>query len=481
MNLAKKIILIILGILISLIVSEIVLRIFQPEILKSNPVEKENKDFFEWAYLDIHKPFFKTDKDEFYIQREDFWIPKKNDKKYKYNKENGTKRILILGESTAKNYPEEILEQKLLKYFKCEVINCGIGAYDSYRIEKVSKELSLLNPDWVICFIGNNDKVIEDKFSHIPFYFNPIDINYLPYKYSFIKKYLVLNLLSYIFNREIKFETQDKIEKFFKKNIIKIIKNLKNTKLIFIDLPNNKDFYYCSINIYDIIQMGNKDFIVWKDTNYYRTLLKRLEFIENLQKKYNNIFYTNLTDTLLDYCNNLSYNIFEDNCHWTQTTYELLSEIISKIIVKQDFNKDIKTEMSKEDFNKKIINDDRELSDYGIIDYFIKNHFDYAYRYYTSKKESFKENISNERIYNNIYIYAYCLYKNNYKDLSLNILNELISLQPNYIEAYITLGYIYYKENDMKKAEEYFNIATKLKPDNKINVEYLKHLKEEKN
>ena len=57
-----------------------------------------------------------------------------------------------------------------------------------------------------------------------------------------------------------------------------------------IDLPNNKDFYYCSINIYDIIQMGNKDFIVWKDTNYYRTLLKRLEFIENLQKKYNNIF-----------------------------------------------------------------------------------------------------------------------------------------------------------------------------------------------
>jgi len=478
MNLIKKIILIILGVLIAFVFAEISLRIFSLKRLNFNQIN--DKDLFKWAYLDIHKPFFKINGNEFYIQREDFFIPEKDNKK-KYDCNIKGKRIFILGESTAKFYPEEILKHYLLNYFNCEVINCGMGAYDSYRIEKISKEIAKLKPDWVICFIGNNDEVIENsKFNGQPFSFNPIDINYLPYEYNIVKKVFTLNLLSNIFSREIKYKTQRELEIFFKNNIIKIIKNLKNTKIIFVDLPNNKDFYYCS-NIYEIIEIENNGIKLWKETNHYKILLERLNFIENLQKKYRNVFYTNLTELLLDYCdNNLSYNIFYDDCHWTGTTYELLSEIISKIIVKQDFNKDINITTSKRNFNKQLIKDKCHLSkNYAAINYFVKNNFDNLYNDYISQISQLKKDLTNKEIYNNVYIYAYCLYANNYKELAFNILNKLISLQPNYVEAYLTLGYIYYKENDIKKAEEYFDIAKKLEPDNEINVEYLKSLKEE--
>ena len=476
----KKFIIIIIGILIALVFAEIILRIFPPKILNPNKINDKDKEFFKWAYLDIHEPFFKIDGNKFYIQRKEYFIQgKNNQKEYVYNKQD--KRIFILGESTAKLYPEEMLKQKLLEYFNCEVINCGMGAYDSYRIEKISKEIAKLKPDWIICFIGHNDYVFENQdFIGIPFSFNPIDINYLPYKHPFIRKFFTLNLLSNIICKEIKLETQNELEIFFKKNILKIVKNLKNCKIIFIDLPNNENFYYCS-NIYDIIEIENNGTTFWKDRNHYKILKKRLRFIENLQQKHNNIFYTNLTVTLLDYCNNeLGYNIFIDDCHWTRTTNELLTEIITKIILKQDLDKDIEIEISKEDFNKKLINDYRRFISYGTLDYLIKNNFDYAKDNYIDERKIFKENILNKDIYNDICIYAYCLYKNNYTTLSLNILDELISLQPNYVEAYLTLGYIYYTQNNIKKATEYFDIAKKLEPDSKINVEYLKSLKEEK-
>ena len=89
----------------------------------------------------------------------------------------------------------------------------------------------------------------------------------------------------------------------------------------------------------------------------------------------------------------------------------------------------------------------------------------------------FKEDLFDEAVYDNICFYAYCLYKNNHKALGLNILKELISLQPELTEAALMLGYIYYKQNDIEKAKEYFDIVKKLEPDNEINVEYLKSLK----
>ena len=481
MKLIKKLFLIIFGILITLIISEIVLRFYQPENLKFNQINDEDKDFFSWAYLDIHTPFFKIDGDKFYIQRKDIFIPEEdNFRKYNYSKEKGIKRIFILGESTAKYYSKEILEQKLLKHFKCEVINCGMGAYDSYRIEKISKEIAKLEPDWVICFIGNNDEVIENQFFiGMSSTFTPIEINSLPYRYPFIKKLFTLNLLSNIFNREIKYTTQIELEIFFKKNVINIVKNLKNTKIIFVDLPNNKDFHNCE-GLLDIIREDNEGPIYWKDSNHYKILLERLKFIKSLKKEYSNVFVTNLTDTLSDYCNNnLSYNIFKDECHWTKATYELLTEIICKIIIKQEFDKDIniETEISKENFNKSLINNMDFYNSYGAIDYLVKTSFDHAYNIYISKKEMFKEDLFDEAVYDNICFYAYCLYKNNHKALGLNILKELISLQPELTEAALMLGYIYYKQNDIEKAKEYFDIVKKLEPDNEINVEYLKSLK----
>jgi hypothetical protein len=478
MNLIKKITLIVLGVFIAFVLGEIILSFFPPEKLKSTQIN--DKDFFKWAYLDIHDSFFKIDKNKFYVQREDCSIPEKDtQKKYDYIK--NKKRIFILGESTAKFYPEENLQNILTNYFDCDVINSGMGAYDSYRIEKISKEISKLKPDWIICFIGNNDEVIEDiPFKGQPFSFKPIDINYISYKYSAFSKYHTLYLLSNLAYKEIKFETQMELENFFKNNVLKIIKNLKNSKIIFIDLPNNKDFYSCS-NIYDIIEIENNGTRLWKETNHYNILLKRLKFIEELRKRYNNVFYTNLTDILLDYCDNkLGYNIFKDDCHWTNATYELLSEIIAKIIIKEDIDKDVNIKISKDIFNKSLMKDTCHLSEnYGAIDYIIKHNFDNLYNNYISQIKELENNFT-DTSYNNICLYGYCLYKNGYKDLSLQVLNNLIYLQPNYPEAYLTIGYIYYKQSNTEKAKEYFDIVKKLEPDNKISVEYLKSLEKTK-
>ena len=75
MKLIKRFFLVILGILIAFLFAEIILRIFQPKILETEQLDDNNKNFFKWAYLDIHEPFFKKDRDTFYIKREDFYFP----------------------------------------------------------------------------------------------------------------------------------------------------------------------------------------------------------------------------------------------------------------------------------------------------------------------------------------------------------------------------------------------------------------------
>ena len=157
----------------------------------STVIEEHNfnaEKFIKWACVDINTPFFNIEGDSFFVQRDDIWFPREEVKKYSVSKDENKKRIFILGESIARLYPEDMLEKELSKYFNnVDVINVGMGSYDSYRIEKISKEMVQFKPDYVVLIIGNNDGSSECYFG--------MRINSI-------------------------------IERTFQKNIIKIIENL---------------------------------------------------------------------------------------------------------------------------------------------------------------------------------------------------------------------------------------------------------------
>ena len=462
----KKLFLIILGIIIALIVAEIILRLF-PKLLSSKPINDVDQNFIKWAYLDIRKPFFKTDEKTFHIQRQDFFYHEEKTQKYDINKPFDKIRIFILGESTARNYKTEHLYKILKKYnIDTEIINVGMSGYDSYRIEKISKELKQFNPDWIICLIGNNDG-INGIFSGSKI--EPIDIKFI------IPPITVLRYL-YIYNcfiKEIKLNINN-VEENFKNNINSIINNLKNSKIIFVDLPNNKYYKHD-----DCINIMNKNNYLWENSTDYKALLSRIEYIKNISKKCNNVYVTNLTDYLNIFTrNNVGYNIFYDHCHWTPTTYELLSQIITKIIVKDVINKDISIDFTEQEFNNKLIKD-HDFPTYSIG----FNNFGIKYNYKNLLNNVFSllnpnEEISSKDI-TKLSIFSYCLYINNHKKEAFEIINKLISLTPHSYEPNLILGYLYYMEKNTYLAEKFFNIAKKLEPDSKIDVKYLDSIKEE--
>jgi hypothetical protein len=111
-------------------------------------------------------------------------------------------------------------------------------------------------------------------------------------------------------------------------------------------LPNNE--YYRSKNndiFNNIIQkesLTEYEQNIWKNNPGYYRFLKRIEFLKQTSKKYNNVDITNLTEVLRNYTNNkLGYNVFCDECHFSDATYLLLSKIITKIIVKKEKGYDI--------------------------------------------------------------------------------------------------------------------------------------------
>ncbi len=495
MNLIKKILAIFIGMLIAFIVSEVLLYVFVnildiefDSLLKKQlhkkvyPIKEE--DFIKWAYVDIHSSFFRCNKNTFSIQRQDkLWIPKENNKTYYINKNKKEKRIFILGESTARLYPEDILEKELLKYFDdVNIINTGMGAYDSYRIEKISREIKKLSPDYVIILIGNNDGYID-----------PVDINWLPYKFALVRKSKVLTLLSKLICHEKKLTN---VENFFQNNILKIINNLKNTNVIFCDLPNN-EYFRGGFNIFDnIIQEELReeyDKSIWKNSSEYHTFVERINFIKQISKNYNNVYITNLTDVLKKYTNDrLNLIVFEDECHFTNTTYLLLSKIITKIIVEKEKNIDVDLDMSKEEYLNlskneyvsRIKNKNFSASpledkwyEYDYFDILFENSPKDFYELCNKYWIDFKEKID-LNIYNKLVVCADVLQNNGKIEQSKKLLKDLMSLVPNNFEAYLIMGYIEYKNNNFEQADKYFSKVKELNKDSYIDVSFLKSLKQ---
>lgn len=122
---------------------------------------------------EVKKPFFAAaagEKGRFVPQRKEaqpdtFLMPKPE----------GTKRVFIVGESVAallgsgNDLSVKMTRgQKLLKKLlgtaavsKTEIINCGMGGYESYRINGVLEEVLKYSPDLVVVLSGNNDTLEE--------------------------------------------------------------------------------------------------------------------------------------------------------------------------------------------------------------------------------------------------------------------------------------------------------------------------------
>lgn len=496
MNIKKKVLLALIGCILAFFVCECFLHLFNfevfPSIIKNNDFVF-NK-FIKWAYIDIHDPFFKIEKNYFYIQREDIWLPRDEIKKYPIIKEKNKTRIFILGESVARIYPEEILEQELSKHFgNVEVINAGMGAYDSYRIEKIGKEISKLNPDYVVVCIGNNDGTCDGWGGAVQI--DPVDINYLPYKYPILNKFKTVGLLSNLFYHEIKL-TKDKVKSNFQKNVIKMVENLKDTNVIFCDLPNNEYFEKPDI-IEKIKQTVSKELYykkIWKNSFQYSHFLKRMDFLKQISKKYKNVYITNLTDIVRSYTDNkLGYNVFNDDCHFGKATYLLLSKLIANIIVKKEKNLESNLNLSKKEYNKLLLNDIdrhtslREFSNSNSTYYFFYNKLNILYtnenkkfyeKYNTAYNEFIKD--STDINYKKIVVYADVLQNNKKIKEAYNILNKLIKASPNNFEAYLILGYMEYKNNNFTEADKYFSKVKQLNKNSDINVKLLNALNQEK-
>lgn len=122
---------------------------------------------------EVKKPFFAEaarEKGRFIPQRKEaqpdsFFMPKPE----------GTKRVFVVGESVAallgsgNDLSGKMTRgQKLLKKLlgtaavaKTEIINCGMGGYESYRINGVLEEVLKYSPDLVVVLSGNNDTLEE--------------------------------------------------------------------------------------------------------------------------------------------------------------------------------------------------------------------------------------------------------------------------------------------------------------------------------
>lgn len=144
---------------------------------------------FEYTYKDIYENFFQ----KVYEEGKEIYYPKRLRnvaREFSVEKESNTMRIFILGGSVARNWEEDTV--KPLTYFlkpwfpgkRFEVINCGMGGYDSYRVYLVSKEVLSYQPDFLIILSGNNE------------YYDPIKVNLGLYRVNkFLRNFWVYRKL----------------------------------------------------------------------------------------------------------------------------------------------------------------------------------------------------------------------------------------------------------------------------------------------
>jgi tetratricopeptide (TPR) repeat protein len=166
MNVGKFTLRFILISILSIIIFEIVLRSQRG----LPPVESETPEF-KYKYEEIYRRFFRKTRLSngsvvYKTQRN-----QAKEQSFSVHKAKGTNRIFVLGGSVAypfssgyERYLKELLE-KLVPGEKFEVIGCAMGAYDSYRVSLIHKEILNYDPDLFILLCGNNEYFIPVKLN----------------------------------------------------------------------------------------------------------------------------------------------------------------------------------------------------------------------------------------------------------------------------------------------------------------------------
>lgn len=129
---------------------------------------------FRYQYIDIYERFFST------ISRgkERFFVSQRrgcNYGEFPARKAPEAFRVFIIGESAAQGINETTLRETLASLVperRFEVINCGMGAYDSYRIYLVMREIASYQPDLVVVLCGNNAFMDKEKVFLWAYYTN---------------------------------------------------------------------------------------------------------------------------------------------------------------------------------------------------------------------------------------------------------------------------------------------------------------------
>ncbi len=481
----KYLFLVFLGVIGAFIIAEVLMQIIKPPMLfdkakhcnhDTSIFEKSaaSSDFFKYLYVDIYDNYFELKNNTYVINRVNTLLPdSKRNEKFSKIKKTDNIRIFIAGESVAEQFPNEILRQTLKQEnpeTEFEIINAGTGAYESYRIKRVIKEILKHQPDYIVIMIGNNDGLYE-----------PLEINYFPYKYKIFRTSYVLNRLSNWFVKRRYLNDEESLSLFFQKNILSIVKSAKNkSKLIFVTLPRNSFFVNTSFE-YNFPEINYNP----ENDEIYDA---RRNFLKSLSQKYSWVHVADYNFMLKNKVSNyLGYNIFRDNVHYWTNMYWLISRLISDQISNKtsEINAEyIFSLMKKNDLKmqqqiiKNIINDDNVFES--------NNHFKAYYiceKLYNNDKEQFSYFIE-EAFKNNkkFVICAGChfLILSGNERQALRYLNVFLRKNPENYKGYLLKALAYYKSGDRQSSEKYFNIAKKLNPKNNFDLEYLDKFYKEK-
>jgi len=152
-SMGRKLFVLWLGLVVAALLSEIILQIAwrgSPDAM--NPQ-------FNYNYLDIYKKVFRKKTVGGKVVYESS-RPRMEKQVFSETKRAQTKRIFIIGESTAQQFNIPVLKEELGRIFhgtSFEIVNCGMGAYDAYRTRLIGEEIVHYEPDLVIIIVGNNE------------------------------------------------------------------------------------------------------------------------------------------------------------------------------------------------------------------------------------------------------------------------------------------------------------------------------------
>lgn len=145
------------GIAAGVCITEISLR-----LLYGDPANKLKQNSAAYSFLEPYKNYFvkfkNTSGQYLYRSQRSATV----DEMFSEKKPEKTRRVFIVGESTAYNFglsKNLFLGRlnELMPGLTFEVINCGTRGYDSQRILPIVRELVNYSPDLIVLFLGNNE------------------------------------------------------------------------------------------------------------------------------------------------------------------------------------------------------------------------------------------------------------------------------------------------------------------------------------